>query len=190
MQLTLCYVHTVHCVMNFAVVALYPSVQMAILITTYSQLLCYASDTVLRTHYTALCVGIYAIIYCPVIFSANGYSDYYAGRIHSCCAMQLTLCLCTHYTLCVMNFAFVFCPVSFSANNYSDYYVFTVWCDATDTVLRTYNSLLCVMIYAIIYCPVSFSANGYSDYYAVHIHSCRVMQLTPCLCTLYTLYVL
>jgi hypothetical protein len=63
---------------------------------------------------------IYAVVHCPVSFSANGYSDY----VHSCCAVQLTLC--TRYALMCYVYATKYCPVSSVQPAILTYYVFTV----------------------------------------------------------------
>jgi hypothetical protein len=146
-------------------IALYPSVQWLfwLLHRKYSQLLSDATDAALRTLHTVMCNDLCHIL--PCVLQCNGYSDYYAVRIHSCCAMQLTLCLRTHCTLYVYEFCRCILPCILQCNGYSDGYTVRIHsCRAMQLTLYTLHTDMCNDL-CLIYCPVSFSANGYSDYY-------------------------
>ena len=128
---------TVMCYDLCRYIALYPSVQLAIQLRIHS--CCrYATDAVFMYSLHTICAMICAVIFCPVSFSANGYSDY---NIHSCCAAtdavfmytdMCVLCLCRDIAL----YPSVQLAILITTKT-------QLLCDATDSVLRTRVTLLC-----------------------------------------------
>ena len=143
------YVHTI-CVMILPLyIALYPSVQMAILITTYSQLLCDATDAV-YTLRTDMCYD-YAAIYCPVPSVQLATLIVYSQLL--CTATDAVLCtLICVYDLC----RYIYCPVSSVQPAILINYVFTV-----DVAMLLTLCFVHINVTMLSRCPVSFRATSY-----------------------------